>query len=52
MTTYIAPEGFVYDFANPQDDKHLYAKYLRLTRFDSIENYVLVEDPYDTENKN
>ena len=52
MTTYIAPDGFVYDYATPKEGEHLYAKYLYLSRFDNIDNYVLVEDPYGLENKN
>lgn len=52
MTAYVAPDGFVYDYATPrEDEKHLYVKYLYLTKFDNIRNYILVEDPYGTENK-
>ena len=52
MTAYTAPDGLVYDYATPREDgEHLYAKYLYLSRFDSIDNYVLVEDPYGIENK-
>ena len=52
MTAYTAPDGFVYDYAVPREDgEHLYVKYLYLTKFDSIDNYVLVEDPYGSENK-
>ena len=53
MTAYVAPDGFVYDYAVPREDgKHLYVKYLYLTKFDNIKNYILVEDPYGLENKN
>lgn len=53
MTSYEAPDGYVYDYAVPREDgEHLYVKYLYLTRFDSIDNYVLVEDPYGTETQN
>lgn len=53
MTAYIAPDGFVYDYAVPhKDDEHLYVKYLYLSKFDNIDNYILVEDPYGIENKN
>ena len=53
MTAYEAPNGYVYDYAVPREDgQHLYVKYLYLTRFDSIDNYVLVEDPYGIENQN
>ena len=52
MTAYVAPDGFVYDFAElPENGEHLYVKYLYLTRLDSIDNYILVEDPYGIENK-
>lgn len=52
MKSYVAPDGFVYDYAKPREDgQHLYAKYLYLTRYDSIDNYILVEDPYGIENK-
>lgn len=52
MTAYTAPDGFVYDYAEPKEDgQHLYVKYLYLTKFDRISNYVLVKDPYDTRNK-
>ena len=47
MTAYTAPDGYVYDYAVPREDgTHLYVKYLYLTRFDNINNYILVEDPY------
>ena len=53
MTAYTAPDGFVYDYAVPQEDgEHLYVKYLYLNRLDNINNYTLVEDPYGIENKN
>ena len=53
MKEYIAPDGFVYDFAEPRYrtineelvEEHLYVKYLYLGRFDNITNYKLVEDP-------
>lgn len=46
MTAYEAPEGYVYDYKElPEGAEHLYAKYLYLTRYDSIDNYKLVEDP-------
>lgn len=53
MTRFEAPEGYVYDYKEPkyiiidgeQIEEHLYAKYLCLTRLDSIDNYILVEDP-------
>lgn len=51
MTTYIAPDGYVYDYANPREDgEHLYVKYLFLTQSDSIDNYILVENPDGLEN--
>ena len=53
MTAYVAPDGFVYDYAVPREDgEPLYVKYLYLTKFDNIKNYILVEDPYGLENKN
>ena len=53
MTAYTAPDGFVYDYATPREDgKHLYVKYLYLTKFDSIDNYILVEDPYGIATEN
>ena len=52
MTAYEAPDGYVYDFAVlPESEEHLYVKYLYLTKFDSIDNYILVEDPYGSENQ-
>lgn len=58
MTTYTAPEGKVYDWAEPHtgvikdlDGKeipiveHLYAKYVTLGQFDSIDRYKLVDAP-------
>jgi hypothetical protein len=58
MTYYTAPEGKVYDYAEPHMGKiteldgsesevqeHLYAKYLALGRFDSIDKYKLVDEP-------
>lgn len=53
MTAYTAPDGFVYDYAVPREDgEHLYVKYLYLTKFDSIDNYILVEDPYGIATEN
>ena len=53
MTPYIAPDGYVYDYAIPREDgEHLYVKYLYLTKFDSIRNYILVEDPYGIATEN
>lgn len=53
MTSYKAPDGFVYDYAvEHENGDHLYVKYLYLTKFDNIDNYILVKDPYDRENKN
>jgi hypothetical protein len=43
MTLYEAPEGYVYDYAEPGDREHLYVKYLYLSRFDNINNYKLVK---------
>lgn len=53
MTKYEAPEGVVFDWKEPhtimidgqEQEEHLYAKYLFLTRIDSIDNYILVEEP-------
>lgn len=55
---YTAPDGKVYDWAQPhiahivEEDgsvtevtEHLYAKYLSISRADSIDNYILVKDP-------
>lgn len=55
---YEAPEGKVYDWAEPRFDiiidedgneteeqVHLYANVLFLGKFDSIENYILVDAP-------
>ena len=47
MNRYEAPEGFVYDFKNIEDDNHLYVKFLFLTCNDDINNYILVKDPKD-----
>ena len=42
LKSYVAPEGYVYDFREPREDgTHLYAKYLRIT----WSNYILTEDP-------
>ena len=58
MKKYEAPEGKVYDYAEPHTaiiigtngekkviDEHLYAKFLFLGPRDSIENYKLVKNP-------
>lgn len=55
---YTAPKGKVYDWAEPHTAQivepdgtitevveHLYAKYLSIARADSIDNYILVDDP-------
>lgn len=55
---YTAPDGKVYDWAEPhmaqiiepngeviEQEEHLYVKYLSIARFDSIDNYKLVDDP-------
>jgi len=55
---YTAPDGKVYDWAEPhiatiiEEDgsttervEHLYAKYLSISRFDNIDNYIIVDDP-------
>lgn len=53
MTTYVAPDGYVYDYAVLREDgEHLYAKYLYLSQFDDIRNYALVEDPYGSKAQN
>jgi hypothetical protein len=57
-TVYAAPDGKVYDWAEPhiatiidengetiERTEHLYAKYLSVARFDDINNYILVDDP-------
>ena len=45
LTRYEAPEGLVYDWANPKEnDQHLYVKYLFLSKQDSIDNYKLVKE--------
>lgn len=47
MKEYIAPDGYVYDYKNVEEQGgHLYVKYIYLTKKDSIDNYMLVEDPY------
>lgn len=43
MTAYVAPDGYLYDYAEPKDDNHLMVKYLYLSRFDNINNYKLVK---------
>lgn len=58
MRSYVAPDGFVYDWAEPhtaiiiEEDgteteviEHLYAKYLYLGKYDTPENYTIVPDP-------
>lgn len=58
MKSYIAPDGYVYDWAKPhtatiinQDnteelrEEHLYVKYLYLGSMDDIKEYKLVKDP-------
>lgn len=58
MKSYVAPDGYVYDWANPhtatiinQDgetelrEEHLYVKYLYLGSMDDIKEYKLVKDP-------
>lgn len=58
MKSYVAPDGYVYDWAKPhiatiinQDgveemrEEHLYAKYLYLGSMDDIKEYKLVKDP-------
>ena len=63
MTEYIAPDGFVYDYAVPRFstikeldgsvttvEEHLYAKYLYLTRFDDINNYKTIADTRQVNN--
>ena len=59
MKKYEAPAGYVYDWAEPhtatirdkdgnvveETQEHLYAKFLFLGKFDSIDAYVLVKDP-------
>lgn len=58
MRKYIAPEGKVYDWKIPHTGKiidldgseipteeHLYAKYLTLGQYDSIDEYKLVDEP-------
>ena len=53
MTAYIAPDGFVFDYETPHEDgEHLYVKYLTLSKYDSIDRYILVADPYGVENQN
>lgn len=48
LKQYVAPDGFVYDYAEPQiidgEEQHLYSKYLNLCFADSIDNYILVEE--------
>ena len=44
MIKYEAPQGFVYDYKEPKDNKHLLVKYLFLSKNDNINNYILVKD--------
>lgn len=59
MKHYAAPEGYVFDYKEPHyavikeldgsittKQQHLYAKYLTLGHFDSLDNYTVVEDPW------
>lgn len=61
MNIFNAPEGFVYDYAEPvivtitdkdgishEEEEHLYAKQLYLGSFDYIEHYKLVKDPKES----
>lgn len=64
MTKYEAPVGYVYDWVEPhttlikdaegnvvkEKQEHLYAKFLFLGKFDSIDSYTLVKDPKEKEN--
>lgn len=58
MTNYVAPDGYVFDYKEPRfnfikeldgsittTENHLYAKFLTLGKFDSIDNYIIVENP-------
>lgn len=50
ITKYEAPEGWVYDWAEPHfsnegEEQHLFVKYLFLGKFDTIDAYKLVEKP-------
>lgn len=58
IRSYTAPDGWVYDYAEPQyitiilpdgsteiKEDHIYAKFLRLGQFDDIKKYKLVKDP-------
>lgn len=58
MTAYEAPKGKVFDYKEPHsagvleldgtitvEEEHLYAKYLYLGPRDTIDNYILVDDP-------
>lgn len=57
MKSYIAPDGYVYDWAQPHiatiinqegekelKEEHLYVKYLYLGSMDDIKEYKLVKD--------
>ena len=50
MKKYEAPKGYVYDWAELKEREHLYVKYLFLSKFDNIENYILVKDPKGEQN--
>lgn len=58
FNTYVAPDGYVFDYREPRfntikeldgtetkKESHLYAKYLTLGKFDSLDNYSIVQDP-------
>lgn len=57
MKPYVAPDGYVYDWATPhivtiinqgteeKQTEHLYVKYLFLGSMDDIKDYKLVKDP-------
>ena len=58
ISKFEAPEGKVYDWANlhvttiidkdgnkHEEQEHLYAKFLFLGTFDTIDNYILVDAP-------
>ena len=44
---YVAPEGKIFDRKySENEDFHLYAKELNIGDNDSIDNYILIDDPY------
>lgn len=50
MNKYTASEGKVWDYREPHYDEegriiHLYAKTIYLGKFDSIDNYIEVDEP-------